>query len=132
MKIVINDCFGGFGLSNKGHFCFAKYKGIPLFGWESRNLRFDMKTARRIDENEKDNNIFGYYYSTNETGKPMFYDRDIDREDPALVKTVEKLGDDASNSLGHLRVIEIPDGTEYEIEEYDGLETVHEKHKSWP
>ena len=54
-----------------------------------------------------------------------------DRANPGLVAVVEKLGKEASGSCSDLKVIEIPDGVEWEIDEYDGMETVHEKHRSW-
>jgi hypothetical protein len=44
---------------------------------------------------------------------------------------VEDLGDKASNWAAKLEVVEIPDGVEWEIDEYDGIETVDEKHRSW-
>lgn len=58
--------------------------------------------------------------------------RPEDRADPDLVAVVEELGAQAaSGSCGKLHVIEIPDGVEYEIDDYDGLESAHEKHRSW-
>jgi hypothetical protein len=88
MKLVINRCWGGFGLS---------------------------PTARRL------------------MGRPeSSYDGDIARDDPKLVAIVEKLAEKASDSLAALVVVEIPDGTEWEIEDYDGMESVHAKHESWP
>lgn len=55
-----------------------------------------------------------------------------DRSNPQLVKCVEKLGKLANGKYAELNVVEIPDGTEYQIEEYDGVEWVAEKHKTWP
>ena len=54
-----------------------------------------------------------------------------DRSNLALVKCVEALGEDASGSFAKLKVVEIPDGVEWEIGEYDGLEYVAEKHRIW-
>ena len=54
-----------------------------------------------------------------------------DRSNPALVKCVEALGDEASGSFAKLKVVEIPDGVEWEINEYDGTEWVAEKHRTW-
>ena len=54
-----------------------------------------------------------------------------DRADPKLVQVVEELGEAASGKYAELKVIEIPDGIEWEILDYDGYETVHEKHRSW-
>lgn len=54
-----------------------------------------------------------------------------DRPNPALVKCVEALGKDASGELSSLKVVEIPDDVEWEIDEYDGLEFVVEKHSTW-
>lgn len=33
--------------------------------------------------------------------------------------------------LGCKQAVEIPDGIEWELDEYDGLESVHECHRSW-
>ena len=54
-----------------------------------------------------------------------------DRTDPDLVAAVEELGLSASGSCAELRVVEIPDGIEWEISDYDGMESVEECHRSW-
>lgn len=54
-----------------------------------------------------------------------------DRANPKLVEVVEKLGSTGSGVLGDLKVVEIPDDVEWEIEDYDGIETIHEKHRVW-
>jgi hypothetical protein len=57
--------------------------------------------------------------------------REIDRDDPRLVQVVTDLGDHASGEFAELRVVTIPDGVEWHVHEYDGLESVHEAHRSW-
>ena len=86
MKVVINKCYGGFGLSEKAR----KYMGL------------------------KHEDLF-----------------DIDRENPKLVEAVEALGEKANGMFARLKVVEIPDDVEYEIDYYDGLESIHEKHRVW-
>lgn len=56
----------------------------------------------------------------------------IKRNDTALVKTVLDLGKKANGRFASLQVIEIPDDVKYEIDDYDGMETIHEVHRSWP
>ena len=53
------------------------------------------------------------------------------RHDPKLVEIVERLGAEAGGDFADLRAVEIPDGVEYEIDEHDGMETIHEEHRSW-
>ena len=65
-----------------------------------------------------------------------FQDEEQGREDgrytdPRIVEVVERLGAGASGSCAHLVVVEIPDGIAWEIDDYDGWETIHEKHRSW-
>ena len=50
----------------------------------------------------------------------------IDRDDPRLIELIETEGSDAiSGSFATLRICELPDNTtDYEIEEYDGAESV--------
>lgn len=54
-----------------------------------------------------------------------------DRDDPRLVQVVRELGEQAGTSHANLVVIDIPDGIEWHIHEYDGYETLHETHRSW-
>jgi len=56
---------------------------------------------------------------------------DIDRNNQYLVRVVEELGDDANGRFAELKVVDIPDNVEWQIDEYDGTEWVAEKHKTW-
>lgn len=56
---------------------------------------------------------------------------DFDRADPVLVKVVEELGAEANGSFAKLKIVEIPDNVEYQIDEYDGEEWVAERHRTW-
>lgn len=49
---------------------------------------------------------------------------DISRSDTALVETVELLGSAANGSFSDLQIVDIPAGTRYRIDEYDGFEEV--------
>ena len=49
---------------------------------------------------------------------------DIDRADPILVQVVEELGKKANGNHADLFIAQLPVGTHYRIDEYDGIETV--------
>lgn len=55
----------------------------------------------------------------------------IARDDPVLVAIVRELGADANGSYADLKIIEVPYGVDWQIEEYDGVEWVAEKHRTW-
>jgi hypothetical protein len=59
----------------------------------------------------------------------------VDRSDTGLIQVVEELGSGhrtgASGACANLKIVEIPDGVEYEIVEYDGLEHIAEQHRTW-
>lgn len=59
------------------------------------------------------------------------YYRGIARDDPALIQTVEELGNAANGPFANLNIVEIPDDVNWEITEYDGYEYVAEKHRTW-
>lgn len=59
------------------------------------------------------------------------YHWEIKRDDPQLVQTVLRLGGAANTPYSHLKVVEIPDGVEWTICEYDGWEWVAEAHRTW-
>ena len=111
MKIVVNRCYGGFGLSDKAFEKYLEYKGID----------YDKKENASIFEGNE-------YYDKN--GEIISY-YDIPRDDIYLVKVVEYFGEEADGGFAELKVIEIPDDIEWEIEEYDGNEWISEKHRTW-
>jgi hypothetical protein len=55
----------------------------------------------------------------------------LTRADPLLVQVVEELGCEADDAHASLEVVEIPDGIEWYIHDYDGRETIHECHRHW-
>ena len=56
---------------------------------------------------------------------------DIPRDDPRLIQVIEELGERASGKYSVLKIVEIPDGVEWEIQENLGYEWVAEKHRIW-
>ena len=59
------------------------------------------------------------------------YSWDIFRNDPVLVEVVEALGSNADGESASLRIVEIPDDVLWTIQEYDGLEWIAERHRTW-
>lgn len=111
-KIVINKQYGGFSLSEKA----------------VRRLR-EMGNKAALEEV-----LLGEpWHDTGEINDIKFdaHCRYIDRDDPQLIAVIGELGKDAFGYLATLEIVEIPDGVEWEIAEYDGMESVEEKHRSW-
>lgn len=90
--VVINDCYGGFGLSERARAEYLRLAGIT---------------------------------------DPSWYDREIPRDDPYLVKIVKELGIGANGPHSNLKIVEIPGDVEWLVQEYDGAEWVAEKHRTW-
>jgi len=111
-KIVINGCFGGFGLSHEAIMRYAELAGITL----------------HVKEEYHSNS---YYTSENFTDDSYFSMYDLERTDPLLVQVIEELGDEASGKYSSLHVADVPDDVEWYIHDYDGVETVHEQHRTW-
>jgi hypothetical protein len=134
MKIVINTCFGGFGLSNAAVLRYAEIKGVKLYCDPYVRSPFGVTTFYTVPLSEV---ISQDSWSTmtkekmRESNTQRFSYYDIARDDPALVQTVEEMGAGASGRFGTLKIVEIPDGVEYSIEKYDGLEHIAEAHRTW-
>jgi hypothetical protein len=145
MKVVLNKCYGGFGLSTEAVKMLIK-KNSPLV----KKMPYLQYTGG--DEE----NVFGrtFYGARNwksvgdgfyvlhpiehvlydESGTTVWADRSgnyENRSHPDLIEVVETLGKAANGPHAELEIAEIPDSVDWEIDDYDGIETAHEKHASW-
>jgi hypothetical protein len=93
VKVVINNCYGGFSLSSSGIDRYLELANLEM-------------TAN-------------------------FYDRDIPRNDAALIRVVEELGDAANGACADLKIVEVPNEVDWYVEEYDGNDWVAERHRTW-
>lgn len=108
-KIVYNDCYGGYALSDKAIDWLSEHGS-------DKTKRFIAQ--KRLEANEK----------TKYDSSKIFYVMDalryfLKRHDPDLVAVVEALGKEVNGTFSDLAIEEI-DGDMYNIEEYDGKETV--------
>ena len=143
MKIAINKCHGGFSLSDKAIEMIMKRKGLNYYRYKQTKFRYsdgvdEYTRIDGIDDNEPEASSF-INYSTTDLGKKIeeipnenyWYDRNLERTDKDLISVIEELGNEASGRYGSVKVIEIPDDVNWEIDDYDGIETIHEKHRVW-
>jgi len=71
-------------------------------------------------------------YYNNLTGKDAKYHWDIERDDFALIQTLESIGlEESGGDHSELAIVEVPDDVKWQIEEYDGVEHVAEVHRTW-
>lgn len=144
MKVVKNSCYGGFGLSTKAKLEYAKRKGFDLYFYKQTKHSFDGEDEDeyvKIDPEEADEEFITCEFKEDLgdkiNGKELnegdwFHPRDVDRDDPDLVAVVEELGSDkASGQFANLTVKEIPDDIDWHIDEYDGMETIREAHRTF-
>ncbi len=103
MEIVINKCYGGYGLSSEAIELYLTKKNIPIV------------LDPRSDSYFK-------YYVVAEYERFSYYN--ISRHDPILVEVVRELGERANGNCAELAIVWAPDGCEYFVDEYDGMESI--------
>jgi hypothetical protein len=150
MKVVINTCYGGFSLSTKAVKKIAKLQGRECYAFKRDSdgkyvavgdeeqvfvTHFDTMYPNHVfascnedwassttEERQRLGRLYNEHFLTN---------RPENRSDPLLVQVVEELGEEANGSYAKLKIVEIPDDVEYTIDEYDGVEHIAEKHRTW-
>lgn len=136
-KIVINRCFGGFGLSHEGVMHYAKLKGIEVYAYHDAPNNYHGAYGDRPMMAGPGKDLFTHYATKPDlkTAADLngccFNETNILRDDPDLVRTVEELGEQADGDCAELKVVEIPDDAQWEIAEYDGNEHIAECHQTW-
>jgi hypothetical protein len=107
-KVVYNVAYGGFGLSKAAVLRYAELSGFTL---EREPSSFSSNS---------DPDMFGTWQRDGQ----HWDDSDISRTDPILAQVVEELGDAANGDFSRLAIRELSPGTQYRMDEYDGMETV--------
>jgi len=109
-EIVINVDYGGFSLSREA---FLRLR----------------KMGNKYALKEPD---IGEFYSDGSGPREVEgFLNDIPRDDKDLIKVVKEMGKKADGWAAKLKIVKIPSNIQWGIDEYDGWETVEEKHKSW-
>lgn len=147
-KIVINKCYGGFGLSDEGYEKLIEW-GIPVRKY-IEEVKDEEGRYHLTPDNEGevifDRELTAYgesewndkFYHNYKDEKTFLFHRYWDngwtnsvRDHPLLVRLVEELGERANGSCSELSVVEIPDDVKWVIQEYDGNEWIAEQHRTW-
>lgn len=140
-KVILNKCYGGFSLSEEAHRLYAMKKGFEVFAY--KNDRYSAKNKqsyyKKLEKNE--DALFKYYFTKDFGNNSVISSEDYakysfslgagDREDKTLIEVVEELGEKSNSPFSSLVVVEIPDDLEYVIDDYDGIETLHQKVQEW-
>ena len=152
MKVVVNNQYGGFELSNEAvkqlvlreAKCVKVMTLIQYYGgddrtkpcyqenWENKWLK-DKKEFVDIGDG-----FWGHPRGFNIYKGGCLYQFDDDypnknnRADPTLVEVVKDLKSKANGKCATLKIVNIPKGVEWVVEEYDGLEWIAETHRTWP
>lgn len=147
MKVVLNRCHGGFGLSPLA-MLKAFEAGSPIIEVHTVETYYGSpeaaaKAARDYAELEESLDLPDYpdvrhrFPSALElpdgrllTVACSVWDEKL-RQCPKLAQVIEMLGSLANTDYSRLRVVEIPDGIEFDIYEVDGMESIHERHRIW-
>lgn len=120
MKVAINRCFGGFGLSDEAFEMLLGRKGIAF------EKETDPTKSRIMSTTYWKDGMCG-----TDDGYISEYDFYGDRSDPDLIAVIEEMGESANGWAAEIAIIDIPDDVEWHIHEYDGLEHVAENHRTW-
>lgn len=120
MELIINNCFGGFGLSD------AAIERCLELGLTCTNLDGEGKASNPQAEFALlDNQMFTKKYT-------ILHEMRV-RTSPVVIAVVREMGEKAGDSLSSPKILEIPfDSTDgWHIQDYDGQERVVENHRSW-
>jgi hypothetical protein len=131
MKVVYNGCYGCFSLSKAAIHRYAEIKGITLYPeqedkWSAtfwtvpKEQRGAILEGAAWDAATQEERIA----SNRAYDEMTIGSREFERDDPVLVQVVEELGAAANGMCADLKIEDVPKGTLWRIDEYDGNEHV--------
>jgi hypothetical protein len=140
MKVAINKCYGGFQMSLEAQEYYLSLLGKKAYFYKQTKYKHNGGYDEFIKVDKNHDNLFVHtllidlgdkFENIPNDHDIWFFESDLDRSDLNLISTIEFLGIKASGKCSELTIVEIPDGVEYEISDYDGMESIHESHRSW-
>lgn len=152
-KIVINTIHGGFRLSPLAIKRYLELNGQECYFFES-DLNFTKLIPVTLEEAEKKHFCSVFTEPNPESQLDLttdvrelpneeqeefirtwdaitFCTSQVERDDEKLIAVVEELKEKANGPYASLKVIEIPDDVDWILQDYDGVEWVAEKHRTW-
>lgn len=134
MKILINTCFGGYNLSHEAMLRYAELKGIAVYPESTLGGLYTywlVPESERVDQS----NWASMTMKQRKASYKLYEEQTLCnrgfRTDPTMIQVVEELGTKANGRCAELKIVEIPDGMNYTIEEFDGMEHIAEVHRTW-
>lgn len=117
-EIVINKCYGGFCIS-EAVARILKKNGVKI-----------LFKGDKYEDGSICNSFYGYL-DNEKLGIVSINDYEY-RADERLIKAIKEVGlDKANGNFAKLKIVKIPSNIEWEIDDYDGVERIKEKHRSW-
>lgn len=144
MEIVINTCYGGFGLSNFATEELLRRKGKECYWYKQTEYSFENNESKNVYVKvgtPSEHSSFGYHCVSKDHGDKtnklendfyVYFSGDKVRTDPDFIAMIKEFGAEKCNgTFAELKIVKIPDDVQWEIDDYDGIETIHEVHRSW-
>lgn len=133
-RIAINRCFGGFGISDAA---FERYLDLKNITWYKSESEFGTSNYYTVPVEEY--NALEKLCAARPVGPDRYKELnglylsqyDIERDDTILIQVIEEMGTESWGFAAELKIVEVPDDVQWEIDEYDGLESISEVHRRW-
>src|SRR5210317_241339 len=133
MKIVLNCCHGGFGLSDEAFELLIEEKEWPVFIYDYNEKEKSGELLKELMDEERLIIKWINGRRSSMLSKYSFNDRNQEnlRKDKDLIEIVERLKEKANGQYAKLGIAIIPDNIDWYIDEHSGSEWIAENHRTW-
>ena len=121
MKVAVNKCYGGFRLSDKAWELLTK---LTFEEGDKEEMALMKELGQTFNPRQRARDYMRYNVES-------YLNEAEWRQNPKLIRVIEELGEGASGDGAQIVIVEIPLGIEWFIQEHDGVESIHEKHRKW-